>query len=232
MKTSRPNKRLLNSVLMGCLIVLSTWSTVVVAQTRYIGDELRVPLRTGPSGEHRIINAGIPSGAQITLLDTNEEGNWSFVRFNNQEGWIQTQFVVSQPIARDRLVTVQAELNSVRTQYNELRQQFNDLRDDRMAVDSLYQSLEQERDAALAEVARIRDVSGNAIQLDDRNRELVNRNRVLENENDQLRRMNEALEDTSSQWRMIAGGGLVLAGLLTGLLLPILMRRRRSDGWA
>lgn len=232
MKTSPLNKLLLKSVLLCCLVAISALSLTATAQTRYIGDELRVPLRTGPSGEHRIINAGIPSGSQLTLLDTNDEGNWSFVRFNNQEGWLQSQFVVSQPIARDRLASAQAELATLRTQHTELQQQFNDLRDDRMAVDSLYQSLEQERDAALTEVERIREVSGNAIQLDDRNRELVNRNRVLENENDQLRRMNETLEDTSSQWKMIAGGGLVLAGLITGLLLPILMRRRRSDGWA
>lgn len=232
MKTLPHYNSLIKSVLICCLALLSAVSLTATAQTRYVGDELRVPLRTGPSVEFRIINAGLPSGSQLTLLDTNEEGNWSLVRFNNQEGWLQSQFVVSQPIARDRLVTVQAELTALRAQHTELQQQFNDLRDDRMEVDSLYQSLEQERDAALAEVERIREVSGNAVQLDDRNRELVNRNRVLENENDQLRRMNETLEDTSSQWRMIAGGGLVLAGLIIGLFLPILMRRRRSDGWA
>ena len=200
--------------------------------TRYIGDELRVPLRTGPSVEYRIINAGIPSGSQLTLLDTNEDNTWSFVRFNNQEGWLQSQFVVAQPIARDRLTAAQNELNALRTQYNELQTRFNELRDDRLAVDSLYQSIEQERDDALAEVERIREISGNAILLDERNRELVSRNRVLESETDTLRRRNEDLEASSSQWRMLAGGGLVILGLLLGLILPSLVKRRRSDGWA
>ena len=42
------------------------------AEVRYISDELRVPLRAGPSGEHRILHWGLPSGMTLEVLSEDE----------------------------------------------------------------------------------------------------------------------------------------------------------------
>lgn len=50
------------------------------AATVYISDELTVPLRSGPSGGHRIIHRGLPSGTQMEILDVNEEAGFTRIR--------------------------------------------------------------------------------------------------------------------------------------------------------
>ena len=45
------------------LLPPSTW-----AATAYISDELTVPLRSGPSGGHRILHRGLPSGTVLEVI--------------------------------------------------------------------------------------------------------------------------------------------------------------------
>ncbi|MEX1057436.1 MAG: TIGR04211 family SH3 domain-containing protein [Natronospirillum sp.] len=201
-------------------------------QTRYISDILLVPLRTGPTIEYRIVNAGVRSGTEVTLLETDEEARWSRVRVGQQEGWLPTRHLLDEPIAREQLSQMETELAQIRSEYGQLQSRFDELMEDRMSADDLYAQIETERDTALAEIARITEIAGNALMLDERNEELINRNRVLDNDNDQLRSMNESLEGDTQQWRMIMGGALIVFGLIMGLLLPTLIRRRSGDGWA
>ncbi|MCH8551852.1 MAG: TIGR04211 family SH3 domain-containing protein [Natronospirillum sp.] len=201
------------------------------ANTRYISDILLVPLRTGPSLEYRIVNAGLRSGTQVTLLENDAATQWSRIRVGQQEGWLPTRHLSEDPIARDQLEAMEQEVEELRAENDRLRQQYADLLDDNLSADEVYANIEAERDDALAELDRVREISSNALMLDERNEELLSRNRILENENEQLRSINESLEGDANQWRMIVGGGLVLMGLLMGLILPPLIRRRRSDGW-
>lgn len=233
------NIRKLRTLVCHSLLALALTSVVLVPQataqegeTRYISDILLVPLRTGPSLEYRVVNAGLRSGTEVTLLESDEEAQWSRIQSGSQEGWLPTRHLIDEPVARDRLEEMQEELETTRNQYNELQQQYDDLVEDRTSADEVYASIEAERDAALAEVERISEISSNAMMLDERNEELLTSNRNLESENEQLRSINETLEGDTQQWRMIIGGSLVLAGLLLGLILPALLRQRRGDGWA
>lgn len=233
----RTIRRVLGFALLTASLVAVTAAPQVMAQqtdsdTRFISDILLVPLRTGPSLEYRIVNAGLRSGTQATLLENDPETQWSRIRVGNQEGWLPTRHLSEEPVARDQLASMQTQLESTQSQYAELQQRYDDLLEDRTSADEVYASIEAERDAALAEVERISEISANAIMLDERNEELLSRNRVLENENEQLRSINESLEGDTQQWRMIIGGGLVIIGLLLGLILPAVVRSRRGDGWA
>lgn len=213
-------------------VALVPQATAQDEETRFISDILLVPLRTGPSLEYRIVNAGLRSGTQVTLLEDDPDTQWSRIQVGNQEGWLPTRHLLDEPVARDQLESMEEQLESTQNQYAELQQQYEDLLEDRTSADEVYASIEAERDAALAEVERVTEISSNAIMLDERNEELLSRNRNLESENEQLRSINETLEGDTQQWRMIIGGSLVLAGLLLGLILPALLRQRRGDGWA
>lgn len=231
------SRRTLGVALMTASLAVAALAPQAMAQqtdedTRFISDILLVPLRTGPSLEYRIVNAGLRSGTQVTLLENDPETQWSRIQAGNQEGWLPTRHLSAEPVARDQLASMQAQLESTQAQYEELRQQYEDLLEDRTSADEVYASIEAERDAALQEVERISEISSNAIMLDERNEELLSRNRVLENENEQLRSINESLEGDTQQWRMIIGGGLVVIGLFLGLILPAVFRSRRGDGWA
>lgn len=229
---NRTQAWLLSSLLAAALLApAGSLAQTTDDDTRYISDILLVPLRTGPSLEFRIVNAGLRSGTQVTLLENDPETQWSRIRVGQQEGWLPTRHLIDEPVARDRIEAMEQEVAALREENERLQEQYNDLLGDNLAADEVYAEIEAERDDALAELERVREISSNAIMLDERNEELLSRNRVLENENEQLRSINESLEGDTHQWRMIVGGGLVTSGLLLGLILPVFIRRRRSDGW-
>ena len=78
--------------------------TAAVAETMYISDSLTVPLRSGPSNSHRILHRGLASGTTMEVLERDEEAGFAHIRTERgTEGWLPMQYLVSEPIARDRL---------------------------------------------------------------------------------------------------------------------------------
>ena len=70
------------------------FSTVVQAETIYVGDNIKITVRTGPGIEHKIV-AMIRSGESVEVLKSDEE--WSLVRISNgKEGWVLSRFLTSK----------------------------------------------------------------------------------------------------------------------------------------
>ena len=57
-------------LLLGLVLSLSVAS---LAETRWISDELRVPLRSGPSSAHTILHRGLPAGTEMEILERDTE---------------------------------------------------------------------------------------------------------------------------------------------------------------
>ena len=74
---------------------------IVYAETMYVKDVLRLPLRTGHSTEYKII-AVIESGLQVEVLQVKEE--WTQVRLpSEKEGWVQSRYLTHEPTAQLKL---------------------------------------------------------------------------------------------------------------------------------
>ena len=199
------------------------------AETRYISDVLYVPVRSGPSSEHRIIHYGLPSGTALEVVGEDESARFTQIRTEGgTEGWIPTQYLVNEPIARDRLAQAQAEIERLESMVAG-------------ETSSLVAELEEARDEAAknaesaakvgeleAELAEIRRVSASAIATQDENLKLAEANAQLRREQDDLVAQTEKLQgDVEMRW-MLVGGGMVLAGLLIGVWVGSRSRRRRS----
>ena len=88
------------------------------ADTVYIRDIIYVPLRGGQSNEYRILHQGIRSGTVLERLEENDETGFSrVITPDGLEGWIQSQYLVTEPIARDRLANLQSQLETLQTDY-------------------------------------------------------------------------------------------------------------------
>jgi SH3 domain protein len=216
---------------MNGLWVMTASAQTAIGERHYISDILLVPLRTGPTIQHRIINAGLRSGTEVVLLENDVEAQWSRIRAGEQEGWIPTRHLLDQPIARDQLNQLQAELDRVRQQYAALQQQSTGVEQEMTGTTTELAALRTERDEALRELDRISQLAGSELVLDRRNEELLAQNRTLQAENEQLLARNASLDRDTEQWRMIIGGVLVLIGIVVGLIFPGIARRRRNDGW-
>ena len=84
------------------------------AQTVWISDEFTVPLRSGPSNEHRIVHRGLPSGTELEVLGVDAAAEYTHVRTSSGlEGWISTQYLVKEPIARVQLVAANNRIQAL-----------------------------------------------------------------------------------------------------------------------
>jgi SH3 domain protein len=102
-----------------CLIALVLLGTISLASPGYaadawISDKLTVPLRSGPSTSHRILHRGLPSGTELTILARDENSDFVQIRTSRgTEGWLPSQYLVNQPIARDRLVAANRRITEL-----------------------------------------------------------------------------------------------------------------------
>ena len=199
------------------------------AETRYISDLLYVPLRSGPSGEHRIIHWGLASGTALEVLEEDESARFTRVRTERgTEGWVPSQYLVDGPIARDTLAEAQAEIERLEslltTDASELAAELEEARSQAASNAGATATI-----AALEEeLAEIRRVSSSAIATQEENVKLAEANAELRRARDDLATQTEKLQGSLEMRWMLVGGGLILAGLLIGVWLGSRSRRRRS----
>jgi len=93
------------------IIALLLNISVAHAETRYITDSFYVPLRVGPSDNHRIIHRGLKSGTPVELLDTDETQQFSHVQIQDgRSGWLPARLLQDTPIAADQLPSLLSQL--------------------------------------------------------------------------------------------------------------------------
>jgi len=208
-------------------------SVKAATETVYIRDVIYVPLRVGQSNEHRILHQGIPSGTALERTEVNDETGFSRVRTpKGLEGWIQNQYLVTEPIARDQLRDLQGQFANLQNDYGAAQQNLaGDIQTASVATTKIRQ-LEQERIDLSTELSRITELAANVIQIDQQNESLQTEIVALNQQIDDLVVVNANLQDTANQtWYMI-GAGTIFLGLILGLWLGRQMYTRRDPGWS
>lgn len=218
---------MIRATLLACALLAAAPST---AATQWISDVLTVPLRSGPSNAHRILHRGLPSGTPLEVLAVDDASGFAQVRTESgTEGWVNAQYLVAQPIARDQLATAQRRIQSLERQLAERGKQVSELTSSGSAANASNEELTSEVNRLTAELADLKRVSADALAIDARNDELNQLNGRLRSEIDELIEENHALGSSVEQRGMWIGAGLVLIGLIGGALLK---SRPRRSGWS
>ena len=89
-------------------------------------------------------------------------------------------------------------------------------------------SLLEEKKQLTKELNLIRQTAANAIDIEEQRNQLQERVVNLERELLKLQRDKQALEDSTSQRWFMIGGGVVILGIIIGLILPRIPRRKRT----
>ena len=214
--------------LTGLLLLLASLGSF--AATMYISDDFTVPLRRGPSNGHRIINAGLPSGMALEVLGEDKASGFTQVRTpNGTDGWVPTQYLQSEPVAKDLLVAANKRIQALEAQLKSTRDDFKETRSAHSQAESRSADLDRQTRQLQAELAELRRVSGASIanyeenkQLKAQNQELLAQVTELTSQVGQLRR------NTQLRWLM-GGGALVLIGLAIGAWIK---SRPKRSSWA
>jgi SH3 domain protein len=219
---------MMRKVLLALLLVLGPLSAF--AATMYISDQLTVPLRRGPSNGHKIINAALPSGMALEVLGEDSASGFTQVRTpNGTEGWVPTQYLVDQPVAKDRLAVATKRIETLEAQLKSTRENYQDVRGARTEVEGRASDLAKENQKLQAELAEIRRVSATALTQFEENKQLKTDNESLQTQVTQLTEQVRTLERNSMLRWFLAGGALVVIGLILGAWIK---SRPKRSSWA
>lgn len=197
-------------LLVGSIFTLHAHAQESADNVRWVSDSLSTYVRSGPTDGYRIVGT-LTSGQQVQLLDT--QGNYSRVRSEGGNAvWILSSELQETPGPAERLpeleervAVLSSELESIDEGWQVRVQGMQETLDSRRA---LIEELEQTRNQLSAELSETQsELRSTQARLGEENQEML---------------MNY----------MIYGGGIAGAGLIAGLILPALFKRRkRNDGW-
>jgi len=212
------------------LFVLIVGAELATAATLYISDELAVPLRRGPSNGHKIIHAGLPSGTALEVIGEDAAAGFTQVRLQSGvEGWVPTQYLVAEPIARDRLAAAQKRIESLTAELNTLRQGVKTEQSARSQAEDAAGGLNKQVAQLQNELAEIRRVSANVVATYEENKALKAETEQLKETTQRQAERIASLESNELQVWLLSGGGLVLLGLILGVIIK--SRPKSRNGW-
>lgn len=180
------------------------------SSTHWVADDLTTFVRSGPSREYRIVGT-LASGVQVSVLETS--GDYSRVRTADGEVvWIQSDQLQDERSLTERVPVLRSRVESLSSQLE--------------SIDSEWEG----RVATMTETLETRQQR--ITDLESRNAEL---DRQLSQAQASLRQLKARLDTQEEDLLMryfMYGGGVAGAGLVVGLLVPHLPRRRsKRDRW-
>jgi SH3 domain protein len=201
-----------------------------LAQRQYTSDELIVLLRTGPSTENAIIRNMTP-GTLLEVLQEDAGNGYSRVRLVNGglEGFVLSQYLTPTPVARDRLVLAERNLETARERVAALEEQVRELEAELGTTRNTLESAQSTNSEISTELEDVRTASANAIALRDQNETLRRRVSELNVQADTMAMENAELASRSRQNWFVVGAAVLLGGIIIGLVAPTLRRKRRSS---
>lgn len=220
----------MKKLIVACLLSSFAFAASAV-EKRYVTDTLFLQLRSGPSIEYRILKA-LQSGEHLILLEEEEGSDYTKVKTDKGlEGYVLTRFLEKEPVAKEKLILAQRELDKIKAELETTRQQNTEVQAELKTIKSERSGLGKENSVLEQELEQIKKISASALTLNERNKELTQRNRELEIQLETITTENTQLHDSRQQAYLLYGGGLVVIGILAGLILPSL-RGKRNTNWS
>ena len=182
-----------------------------LAETAYVTENLNTYLRKGAGDNFKIAGA-IQAGEAVTIL--NRQDRYTLIRDGkNREAWILNSELSSTPSSKNENPKLKAQVQELTAKLN---------------------NIDNDWKQRTAEMQR-RSVDSNqkSSQLLEENTQLKRELEITKNKNRDLEALLDAgKREIAIQW-FIYGGSVLGVGLILGLVLPLIMpKRRRNDGWS
>lgn len=203
-----------------CLaLALGGLASPIQAETRYVTDSFKLPMRSGGSMNHRIVRM-VPSGTPLEVLETNEEGYTKVRTPERTVGWMMTRDLMNEASPRDRVLQLEGRVTV-------LEEENRTLRGENESVVTIRNELTQCSEA----LAEIRHTASQTLTIEENNRQLQQEMTSMREQMERIEQQNSALRDDSSRSWFLAGAGVASGSLILGLVIPHIpwRRKRRWD---
>ena len=191
----------------------------------YITDELDLPIRSDKNFGNNIIRL-LPSGTELSLLQSTEDG-WAQIQFDDTIGWIKTFYLSSNPSAREELKKLTREYNSNTLLISKLSDEKEELEKKLITLKNDNTDLIVQSSKSQAEKEHIEQIYQDALKIEHENEKLIQNNLQLKAELQLAENNTQIQKDTSSRNWFIVGAIVLFFGMVIGLIVPNLLKRRR-----
>lgn len=213
------------------LVMFMLLSSAAYAETvRYVSDDLTIPMRSGTTNRHKIL-AFLNSGTAVKVLEQTEDGEYARVFVDDKEGWVQTDKLMNNRSARDRLVTANQKLEDSKQQIATLQQNIAELKQQNRQLEDARKQLQDDNNRLQATLVELRTTAANPIAIHEQNQKLEATIDEISARNESLMTENARLNDNSLKEWFIIGAVVAIGSLILGLIIPSI-RWRKKDSWA
>jgi len=210
------------------LLILLPFS-YAYAETRYVTDIFQVTLRSGKGTGFGIVRM-LASGTALTVLENDAKSGYTHVRTpSGKEGWILTRYLMDLPSARARLSRSETKLATHEQSMGKIKQELGGLSTKTQELEAERKKLNEQNLKLSRELAHIKQVSSNSIQLAKDNQHLKKLMAENERENQFLHQENASLQDRSNRDWFMVGALVVVASMIFGILLTRIRWKKKSS---
>lgn len=189
----------------------------------YVIDQITITLRAGQGTQHQILRT-LPSGSPLQILSVNEDSGYTQVRTKDGvEGWVLSQYLIDEPTSKIKLTAAEQKLARIDAEYKELQTTVETLTKERESWEQEKKTLIEEREKIQSAPAATAEPMSSEISGE------ITGSLPPEKESEMLRQENQMLRERSKKDWFIAGGGVMLLGIVVGLVLSRF--RPRRNGW-
>ena len=196
-------------LLFMCLIYSAS---VFSAESYHVSDEVKIYMHRGPSNQYKI-KARISSGTPLTFIARNKETKYVHVRTNTGvQGWIESRYLANGKSVKSSLPEAKKQL-----QISQQAQQ-----EQTMKIEALSSELQQVSLQRKTELSRINEARAKTTA------------QVTQFENQIVRLQAEidGMDESNMMGWFLRGGAVAIIGIIIGLIIPNLpKRRRRTEDW-
>ena len=212
------------------LFVLLVSTSQLIADTRYVVDELIITVRSGRTNSHQIVKL-LRSGAKIDVLSELEEDGkqYAFIQAGDVTGWVLSQYLSPTKIARDRIETIEANAAKISQQNISLKKQLAELRKENTSLKKQRNKLNDSAQNMDKELSNIKRVTARPLAIQKNNEILRIDLAKKTSEVTLLSAENANLKNRDQRDWFAMGAGVTIGSILFGMMLTRIRWRRRSS---
>lgn len=220
--------RIMNRLLSIFAIIGVLIGSSAFAAPAWVTDQFEITLRSGPSTSNAI-KLSVGSGTRLEVLQRDADTGYTQVRTQGgTEGWVLTRYLMSEASAREQLENLTGQLTNATSRGSSLDSQLSAIKGEYDSANQRISSLEREKAGVEEELAEIKRTAANVLSINDQNKSLMDQLAAAQIRADTLEQENRVLGSQTTRYWFMAGGLVLLIGVILGIWLPRIRWQRRS----
>ena len=211
---------------LGLLFLITVLCVIASADQRYVRPNIDVPLRRGQGNKYKILKL-VKSGELVELL---KEGNsWAKIQLSNGTiGWLPKQFLSLEAPPLQLVKILRKDNERLQEREKQLTLELNKLKELQVNTGGELSTCIARRDKFEADYIRLQEDTSDIVAI---NKKMAETQKQIDTVQAAMHTVelqnNELKRKTAVTW-FLAGGGVLFAGWIIGLI-TCRSRRRRSS---